>query len=360
MAPKFKGDSEDWLDSAQSARRGGSSAGRRKKTGNVAEVLSPEEANATIAEVFPNQSRVRFDGTGHEALCRYRRANVWGHYRAQSEAKLDEEAREKLLRVRERAPVAVGDRVRAELIGGPQSKDGVIEGVCVRRNRLVRPAPARDETILHVLAANVDVLVIVASVSAPDFTPGLVDRFLIAARTENIEPILVINKIDLLPEGTPRPWNIYRDLGLPVFESCAKTGAGLEAILPYLAGKTVVFSGKSGVGKTSVLRRLTGMTELRVGDVSEATGKGRHTTTSAVLLSGVGADDRWIDTPGVREFGLLGVGADSVRNHFPEFLNLGCAQTDCMHLDEEGCNARGLPRHESYRRIHESIVSGEN
>ena len=360
MAPKFKGDSEDWLDSQQSARRGGSGAGRRKKTGNVAEVLAPEAANSTIAEVFPNQARVRFDGTGHEALCRYRRANVWGHYRAQSEARLDEEAREKLLRVRERAPVAVGDRVKAELIGGPQSRDGVIEGVCVRRNRLVRPAPARDETILHVLAANVDVLVIVASVAAPDFTPGLVDRFLIAARTENIEPVIVVNKADLLPEGASRPWSLYRDLGIPVFEACAKTGQGLESLLSHIRGRTVVFSGKSGVGKTSVLRRLTGQAELRVGDISEATGKGRHTTTSAVLLSGAGPSDRWIDTPGVREFGLLGVAADGVRYHFPEFSGLQCAQTDCLHLEEDGCKARGLPRYESYRRIRESIVSGEN
>jgi ribosome biogenesis GTPase len=363
MAPKFRGDSEDWLDSEQSGKRGGSSAARKKKTGNVAEGLKPEEANATIAEVFPNQSRVRFDETGHEALCRYRRANVWGHYRAQSEERLDEEAREKLLRVRERAPVAVGDRVKAELIGGPLSRDGVIEGVCRRRNRLVRPAPARDETILHVLAANVDVLVIVASVTAPDFTPGLVDRFLVAANTEGIEPILIINKVDLLQSGAARPWGIYRDFGLPVFEVCAKTGAGLELLLPQLRNKIVVFSGKSGVGKTSVLRKLTGLESLRVGEVSDATGKGRHTTTSALLLPTPKEGsplDRWIDTPGVREFGLLGVTLEKLKDHFPEFSGRKCTASGCMHLDEEGCNVNDLPRYESYRRIYQSLASGEN
>jgi ribosome biogenesis GTPase len=366
MAPKFRGDTEDWLDSDQSGRRAESSAGRRKKTGNVAEGLKPEEANATVAEVFPNQSRVRFDGTGHEALCRYRRANVWGHYRAQSEERLDEEAREKLLRVRERAPVAVGDRVKAELIGGPQSKDGVIEGVCRRRNRLVRPAPARDETILHVLAANVDVLVIVASVTAPEFTPGLVDRFLIAAATEGIEPILVINKIGLLPAGAPRTWANYEALGYQLIEVCAKTGAGLEKLQPLLQGKTVVFSGKSGVGKTSVLRKMTGMNDLRVGEVSDATGKGRHTTTSALLLPirsevlGGSAADRWIDTPGIREFGLIGVSLEKLRGFFPEFSGAGCANSDCLHLEEEGCAVKTMSRYESYRRIYQSLASGEN
>ena len=325
--------------------------------------MSPEEANATVAEVFPNQSRVRFDGSGHEALCRYRRANVWGHYRAQSEERLDEETRETLMRIRERAPVAVGDRVKAELIGGPQSKDGVIEGVCRRRNRLVRPAPAKDETILHVLAANVDVLVIVASVTAPDFTPGLVDRFLIAAAVEGIEPILIVNKMDLLPPGAPQLWSIYRDLGYRVIEVCAKTGNGLETLKPLLKDKIVVFSGKSGVGKTSVLRWLTGQSSLRIGEVSDATGKGKHTTTSALLLAppeGGTPMDRWIDTPGVREFGILGVSPEKLKDFFPELKRSRCQVELCTHLGEEGCDATKLPRYENYRRIHESLVSGEN
>jgi ribosome biogenesis GTPase len=96
-----------------------------------------------------------------------------------------------------------------------------------------------------------------------------------------------------------------------------------------------------------------------VGDVSDATGKGRHTTTGAVLLHGPGGS-RWIDTPGVREFGLAQLSPAKLRQHFPEFAKVGCTQAGCLHLDEAGCQARSLPRYESYRRIYESLKAGEN
>jgi ribosome biogenesis GTPase len=360
MAPKFRGGSEDWLDSKKTGSRSSSRERKIKKSGHAA-ALDPAEANATIAEVFPGSARVRFDESGNEILCKYRRAQVWGHAR---EALLrhvtDDKEREKLEKTRERAPVAVGDRVKASRIGGPLAKEGVIEAVCERRNFLVRPAPARDETMLHSLAANLDAVVIVASVRNPEFTPGLVDRFLIAAQQQEIEPILCVNKIDLLDAEASRPWSVYSDLGITVVEVCAKTGSGIELLAPRISRKVAVFCGKSGVGKTSILRKLTGREELRVGEVSDATGKGQHTTTSAILLDS-GADRPWIDTPGVREFGLYGIASHQLRHYFPELQRAGCEDPDCRHTEaEDGCRARGLLRHESYLRILNSLEAGEH
>jgi ribosome biogenesis GTPase len=116
------------------------------------------------------------------------------------------------------------------------------------------------------------------------------------------------------------------------------------------------------VGKTSLLNTLTGGQVGEEGTVSDVTGKGRHTTSSAVLLDGPGEGTLWIDTPGVREFGLSDVDPDRLHEFFPEFSQpqkLGCVQADCRHSEEEGCGAHGLARYGSYRRIRDSLLSGE-
>jgi len=339
MAPKFKGDSEDWLDDEDGARQ----RGARPKKSNVARSLGlpPEEANAVVAEVFPNQCRVRLDENQQDLLCNYRRAGVVS--KSKTEA-------------RERTPVAVGDRV---LIKHTGESSGIVEGICTRKNRLCRPAPGRDsESLHHVLAANVDLLVIVASAGEPHFSPGLVDRFMIAAEAEGIAVLLCVSKIDLGEPGE-KPWDLYRRLGYSVVEVSSKQGLGIPQIQEQIQGKVVVFCGQSGVGKTSLLRVLLGVDVGRVGKVNESTGKGRHTTTGAVLLEGPG-QSQWIDTPGVREFGLVGVSPESLADHFPELRDLSCKITNCLHIDEEGCLAQGLPRYSSYRRIFDSLVAGEN
>jgi ribosome biogenesis GTPase len=278
-------------EGASSGPRGGM---RQKKTAK-ATYLEPDQANATVSEVFPKQCRVKVDHTDRgyppEFLCSYRRANVVGQAGSES---------------RERTPVAVGDRV---LVSRSSPDSGVVEGVCERRNRLMRRAPGReDEKLQHVLAANVDVVVIVASVIAPEFSPGLVDRFLVGAQISAIEPILCITKMDLWSPALerPRPWQMYCDLGIKVIELSIRTGEGIQKIKDQVMGQSVVFCGRSGAGKTSLLTALLGSTAGRVGEVSEATGKGKHTTTSAILLGGP-ENSQWIDTPGIREFGLAGV-----------------------------------------------------
>lgn len=342
MAPKFRGNEEDWLDDEKGGGRKGS--GHKPKKAQLARstALPLESANATISEVFPKQCRVKMDEDQREILCSYRRAEVV------SKGKPD---------VRERTPVAVGDRVLAK---STSPSSGVIEGLCVRKNYLVRPAPGREANkIHHVLAANVDLLVVVASAQDPIFSVGLVDRFLVAAQIGNIEALLCITKMDLWDSAGEKPWQIYQKIGYGLYEVCSKSGQGLEQLLSQIKGKTVVFSGHSGVGKTSLLRVLLKSDIGKVGEVNKQTGKGRHTTTGAVLLGGPD-HSQWIDTPGIREFGLVNIEPEQLAFGFPEFKGLECSKKGCLHLDEENCAAKELPRYPSYRRILLSVLSGEN
>jgi ribosome biogenesis GTPase len=342
MAPKFRGNSDDWLDDEAKKSSRQRSQNKQKKPQAKAVGLPPEEANATVAEVFPNQCRVWLDEGEARLLCAYRRAGVVG--------KSTED-------IRERTPVTVGDRVKVSQTGGVT---GVIEGICSRLNSLSRPAPGKVETKLyHVLAANIQTVVIVASTDLPAFSPGLIDRFLIAAQMENITPIICITKIDLRDTSSSPAWKVYQDLGYSVFEISSKKGIRIEEFSQEIEGKTVVFCGHSGVGKTSLLRALLKSDIGKVGEVNEVTGKGRHTTTGAVLLGGP-KNSRWIDTPGVKEFGLPHVDPDQLAQYFPEFHGLACGQSLCSHLNEEGCLAKSFARYSSYRRILESLLAGEN
>lgn len=345
--PKFRGGSDDWLDEESDAVR---KSGRKKKVDAKATSLPWEQANAVVAEVYPKQCRVRLDPDPDsgvegetELLCSYRRADVIGSSGASDT-------------MRDRTPVAVGDRVLARKTG---STDGIVEGVCARRNALVRPAPGKKEEskLQQVIAANVDTLLIVASVSEPEFSPGLIDRYLIAASAASIEPILCVTKIDLTAAGPP-PWEIYRELGYAVRLVSGKRGDGVDELRAELHDKVVVFCGRSGVGKTSLLRSLLRSDVGRVGDISQATQKGKHTTTSAIMLRGP-AGSRWIDTPGVREFGLSNVSPETLRDHFPELQGLNCPHSGCLHLDEDGCAARSLDRYPSYRRVFQSLLANE-
>ncbi len=191
-----------------------------------------------------------------------------------------------------------------------------------------------------------EILVIVTSAADPEFSPGLVDRVLVAAQMQGILPIICVNKIDLLASPV-KPWAIYSELGFEVFEVSATRGTGIPALRDRLLKKRVAFFGHSGVGKTSLLRALIGEQIGKVGEVSEVTGKGKHTTTGAVLIQGP-EDSLWIDTPGVREFGLIGLNAEQLAEYFPEFRGLDPSDPESP--------ARELPRYESYCRIRDSLL----
>jgi ribosome biogenesis GTPase len=353
MVPKYRGTDDDWLDDQSKVVRQTRSNQRPKRQGLAAEAeaLPWEESNATVIEVYPRQCRVLLDEESPQKklLVTYRRAKVLGH---SSENKED---------WRERSPVTVGDRVQVEL-SGPQT--GVVRGVCARRNQLVRPAPGKDITkqrIFHAVAANVDCVVIVASSKSPDFNSGLVDRYLIATQAAGIRPILCVTKVDLFQKSeASAPWDLYRELGIDVFEVNARSGEGVAPLRESLLGISAVFCGNSGVGKTSLLSCLMGQSAGKVQNVSSATGKGQHTTTVSIMIDGP-QGSRWIDTPGVREFGLVGLSRERIRDFFDEFSALPCHLLGCSHLPPSArpdCSAPELPRYPSYRRIAESVDDG--
>lgn len=265
--------------------------------------------------------------------------------------------------------LVTGDRV---IWRGREDPDGqVVEGVVVARGErdsvLERP-DARGQ--LKPVAANIDQILIVFAVE-PEPHPNLIDRYLIAAEATGIAPVLVLNKIDLLPEGGGELLALlrrYEGLGYPVVTTTTEREDGLDALHARLAGRTSVFVGQSGVGKSSLIDRLLPDEELRIGALSKDSRKGTHTTTTARLYPLPDAESaELIDSPGIREFGLGHLDEQQVAEGFIEFRDfLGrCRFRDCRHHHEPGCALleaveRGeihSERFASYRRIVESLES---
>jgi ribosome biogenesis GTPase / thiamine phosphate phosphatase len=270
----------------------------------------------------------------------------------------DAECAGERIRCRVIADVAIGDRV---LVARERR---TIESVLPRRTSLSRPDPHNPQ-IERVIAANVDVVVNVVSLRNPPLRAGLIDRYLIAIEKSGAEPLICVNKIDLLDSDSElNSLHAYSRMRVPVLLCSAATGAGLEDLAAALRDKICVFSGHSGVGKSSLLNALDPQFGLATAAVSEATHTGRHTTTSSSLhrLSNGAAI---IDTPGIREFGLWNVRAEDVRRYFRDLAEYasGCAFSDCTHSHEPHCGVKQameegrLPseRYAAYLRIMESL-----
>ncbi|MBA3846125.1 MAG: ribosome small subunit-dependent GTPase A [Planctomycetes bacterium] len=231
-----------------------------------------------------------------------------------------------------RNPLAVGDRVRwRDEPGG-----AVIVAVKPRTNQLSR-ADSHNRALIHVLAANVDAIVIVSSLAEPTLKPAFIDRYMILARACDVPAMVVINKADL--GDASRVVEIYRALDLPVYTTSATRADDPEVarLRADLVGRSSVFAGQSGVGKSSLVNTLYPGLGARVGDV-DASGLGRHTTTAARswLVAGGG---RVIDTPGIRECGIAGLTALDVALLYPDLARYqgACHFTDCTHVHEPGC-----------------------
>ena len=232
----------------------------------------------------------------------------------------------------ERSIVTTGDWVWFRPAPGDE---GMIESVEPRHGVLTRASRKRE----HVLVANVDQVVIVMSLFEPDLKPHLIDRYLACAQRGGLRPIVCLNKADLAkPAGFIPMIGAYAQLGVPVILTSAKTGQGVDRLKELLASQATVFSGQSGVGKSSLLNALQPELGLRVREVSESTEKGRHTTTTAELIP-LSFGGWAVDTPGVRQFQLWQIQPEEVEGFFPEmrpFVAL-CAFPDCTHTHEERC-----------------------
>jgi len=234
---------------------------------------------------------------------------------------------------------------------------GVIERVEPRKGVVSRKHDNRE----HLLAANVDQAAIVASALEPPLKLSLIDRFIVSCEKGEVEPLVCINKADLVPpHALDSIVRLYANLGYRVVPTSVVDGRGVAELRSLLADRTTVFTGQSGVGKSSLLNAAQPSLDLKTGDVSDWSMKGRHTTRRAVLLPLEGGG-YVVDTPGIRQFQLWEVAPSEVEAYFVEFLRYipQCRFPDCGHTHEDGCAVKhavdvGLisrERYESYLKI---------
>jgi ribosome biogenesis GTPase len=252
----------------------------------------------------------------------------------------------------ERNIVTTGDRVWVRPSTGDE---GMIESVEPRHGLLTRASRGRE----HVIVANVDQVVIVVSLVEPDLKPHLIDRYLVSAEQGGIAPIVCLNKADLVEPAPYQPLiGYYSQLGIPALLTSATTGLGIARLREWLRGRQTVFSGQSGVGKSSLLNAIQPELGLRVREVSETTQKGRHTTTTAELIK-LDFGGWVVDTPGIRQFQLWDMLPEEIEGFFPEmrpFVAL-CAYPDCTHTHEDRCAVkRAVERWQISPRRYESYV----
>ncbi|MSP70751.1 MAG: ribosome small subunit-dependent GTPase A [Myxococcales bacterium] len=244
----------------------------------------------------------------------------------------------------------------------------VITHVAPRRTELIRVDALGDRP--QIIAANVDVMFIVCAVEPP-LREGLIDRYLVAAHASGIDAEIVFNKIDLFLDDDPEDaadfkerLAVYPPLGVPVHWCCAVEGRGLDTVRTAIDGRIGIFVGHSGTGKTSLLNALIPGAGYRVQELSEQSGRGRHTTTHTELYA-LPTGGEIIDSPGIRGFGLWAIAADKVKDHFVEFAAFAtkCRFGDCAHDQEPNCAVKAAVerekisplRYEAYLRIRESI-----
>lgn len=260
--------------------------------------------------------------------------------------------------------LAVGDDVVLE--PGERGDAWAIAEILPRRSRLARRMPGGGHGE-RIVAANVDQVVVVFAAAKPEPHPRMLDRFLVIAEGNDLSARVVINKVELVGEAAARDrFRLYEHAGYPVFLTSVKAALGLDPLREALAGRRSVFTGPSGVGKSSLLNALFPGANLRVGDISESVNKGRHTTVGAVMLPLPGADGGYvIDTPGLREVGLWELPSAQLDWCFPEMRphREGCRFADCRHVSEPDCAVRealrtgeiDAVRYDSYVRLLEEM-----
>jgi len=240
--------------------------------------------------------------------------------------------------IRSTNPVAVGDRVG---IVCNQEGTAFINEIEDRRNYIIRKSPNLSKQS-HIIAANVDQAFLIATVNYPVTSLTFIDRFLASAEAYRVPVVLVLNKTDILNEDDLRLQqmvdHLYSTIGYDVLQVSAQNGTGMERLANMLAGKVSLFSGNSGVGKSTLLNRLIPGLKLRTANLSQAHGTGMHTTTFSEMLQLPGGG--WaIDTPGIKGFGSFDMEPEEICGYFREIFHFSknCRFSNCTHTHEPGC-----------------------
>ncbi|WP_290790299.1 ribosome small subunit-dependent GTPase A [Flavihumibacter sp. UBA7668] len=263
-------------------------------------------------------------------------------------------------------PIAVGDWVDFEM-ENELEKTVMITAIHDRDNYIARTSPHK-KVAHHIIASNLDQALIFATLKEPRTSQGFIDRFLCTAEAYHIPAIIVFNKADIYRDKELDKYaeleEIYESIGYKVFLVSVKEKLGLDELKLLLQNKTTLISGHSGVGKSTFINAVFPEMALRTQEVSEWSGKGLHTTTFAEMFDLPGGG-QIIDTPGIRELGIVGISRQELSHYFPEMRNLlsNCQFNNCLHMNEPGCAVKEavqegkvhMDRYVSYCTILDSI-----
>jgi ribosome biogenesis GTPase len=241
--------------------------------------------------------------------------------------------------IRTTNPIAVGDQVKIVL--SPDENTGNVVGIEGRKNYLIRKSTNLSKAT-HIIAANIDQMVLIASLEKPRTSTGFIDRLLVTAEAYHIPAMLVFNKHDLYNENRLKQlaylMDVYQSLGYKCITTSVVDELNLDVLKQEMEGKVSLLSGHSGVGKSALINKIDPLLDLRTGVISTAHDKGMHTTTFAEMFP-LSAGGAVIDTPGIKEFGLVEFEKTELAQRFPEYRELmhDCKFNNCIHMDEPGC-----------------------
>jgi len=238
-------------------------------------------------------------------------------------------------------PIAVGDIVDYELEESSDAVTGMIHNIHERKNYIVRKAVNLSHQ-MHIIASNIDRVFLLVTVNNPPTTFSFIDRFLVTAEAYGIEAILVFNKIDTLDEVTLDDQlymqHVYQQIGYKCLRVSATEMKGVEELKGLMKGKVSMFSGHSGVGKSTLVNAMEPTLQLKTKTISEQSKQGQHTTTFAEMYD-LSFDAKIIDTPGIKGFGMVDMEPSEISDYFPEFFKLKdqCKFNNCLHKEEPHC-----------------------
>lgn len=264
-------------------------------------------------------------------------------------------------------PVAVGDQVKFRLIEEGDERVGQIYEILERQNYLIRKSVKLSKQV-HIIASNVDLVFLLVTLENPRTYPEFIDRFLATAEAYDVPCVLLFNKVDILDEHlrdeTRLMAAMYRDIGYTCIGISAKRGKNVDKVIELMKGKTCMFAGHSGIGKSTLINRIAPDLEIKTAGISEQHKQGQHTTTFAQMYD-LPFGARIIDTPGIKGFGLVNMEKEEIGDYFRELFALKseCRFNNCLHLDEPGCAVKtaleageiSLSRYRSYVQM----VTGE-